>query len=256
MRILLSPSKTQSYNTLISHKTTQPQFLKKSQQLNDQLRQLQKPELSKLLKTSAKLTEETYQKVKSFCLPFTEENASPALMTFQGDAFKFIDTLNYTDIQLDYTQKHLFILSGLYGILRPLDLIQPYRLEMGTPVQIGANKNLYQFWQKDIMQVINESLKGEKEKFLISLASHEYAKIVNKKKLNGQLITLQFKQQHKDGYRSIPIHSKRARSLMAHFVISNEITTTKDLLDFNLNGYRYTSKESNPTQWIFHKAVN
>ena len=214
---------------------------------------MERKELSLLMKTSEELTESTYQLIHSFSQPFTLDNAKQALFTFQGDAYKAILSEHYTKEQFDHAQQHLFILSGLYGILRPLDLMQTYRLEMGCSLTAGGADNLYHFWQELITEIINQALAKDSDGLLVNLASKEYSKVVNKKRLQGEMITITFKQQHKGHLRTIPIHAKRARGLMIHFFISQQINNAAGLKKFNLDSYTFSKEDSSPAEWLFVK---
>lgn len=255
MQIITAPSKTQQFNGRSFTQHSLPFLPEKTKILIDRLKLLDRKELSRLMKTSEKLTESTYQLIHDFSLPFSPDNSKQALFTFQGDAYNSIQADNYTKEQLHHAQKHLFILSGLYGILRPLDLIQPYRLEMGCSLIPEGAANLYHFWKTEITDIINEALTKSSARVLINLASTEYSKVVDKKKLQGEMVTITFKQLHKDRYRTIPIHSKRARGMMIHFAISNLVENAESLKDFTLDSYNFSKEESTATEWFFFKRV-
>lgn len=251
MQIITAPSKTQECRTRRYSQYSLPPFLAKSQSLINLLKNLREEELAALMKTSDKLTQATLEKINSFHLPFSLENACQSIFTFQGDAYDSISPDSYIPAELTHAQGHLFILSGLYGLLRPLDLMQPYRLEMGAKLSAGDCKNLYQFWKTEVTEVINRGLEKSGEKKLINLASREYSKVVDKKLLNGDLITIVFKQPHKDGYKTIPIYSKRARGLMIHFMITAGISRSEGLKDFDLDGYSFDASQSTESSWLF-----
>ena len=253
MQIITSPSKTQQFNKRAYDTYSLPLLGHKTKILIDQLKRLNRKELAILLKTSVQLTESTYRRIDDFAQPFSLDNATQALFCFRGDAYKMIDAENYTSEQLLYVQKHLFILSGLYGILRPLDLMQPYRLEMGCPVAAGDASNLYRFWRDTLTSIINDNLSRKNDRVLINLASKEYASVVDEKKLQGEMVSITFKQQHKKQLRNIPIHAKRARGLMIHFAIMEQISTAVDLKEFTGDGYCFDSKNSTTTEWFFIK---
>ncbi len=260
MLLILSPSKTQERIEYPGHlKPTIPQFLQESIQLVNELKKIRQPQLAQLMKTSAKLTEATYRLIHNFTTPFHQHNAHPALYTFQGDAYAMLDSQNYTETELACAQNHLVILSGLYGILRPLDLIQPYRLEMGLKFSPAKAKNLYQFWQKKITAEILQRLAATADATLVNLASSEYARVLNKKMLvqNGcRIITITFQQPHAkaaDGYKTIPIHAKRARGLMVDFAFKKRIKTAEQLHAFTENGYLFSPEHSTGDNWIFRQ---
>lgn len=251
MQIITAPSKTQAYNGREFADFTLPSGLNKTERIIGRLRELSFAELGRLMKTSDKLTSATLQKIEDFSLPFSFANARQALFTFQGDAYSSIRGDKYSSAQLHHAQQHLFILSGLYGALRPLDLMQRYRLEMSCSLSIDGAANLYNFWRDQVTTTINNAFTDGKDNLLINLASAEYTKVIDKKKLNPRLITIVFQQPHKGGYRTIPIHSKRARGAMIHYMISNLIDRAEGLLEFNLGGYNFKSKESSEDRWVF-----
>ncbi|MGB3225499.1 MAG: peroxide stress protein YaaA [Desulforhopalus sp.] len=253
MQIITAPSKTQKFNGRTYAQYTYPVLLDKTKILADQLKLMNRDELSRLLKTSERLTESTYQLIESFTLPFDPDNSKQVLFTFQGDAYSAIDADLYSTEQLHHAQQHLFILSGFYGILRPLDLMQPYRLELGSVLTVGKDQNLYQFWGDQITEIINQALMKSKDKILINLASKEYSKVINKKKLQGEMIDITFRQMHKGRLKTIPIYSKRARGTMIHFAISEQIVTAEGLKEFDKGGYNFSSENSTATEWTFFK---
>lgn len=253
MQIITAPSKTQKFNGRTYAQYTYPGLLDKTKILADRLKLMDRDELSRLMKTSQRLTESTYQLINNFTLPFSPDNSKQALFTFQGDAYSAIEAELYSTEQLQHAQQHLFILSGFYGILRPLDLMQPYRLEMGLVLTAEEAPNLYQFWGDQITEIINQGLIKNKDKILINLASKEYSKVINKKKLQGEMIDVTFRQMHKGRLKTIPIHSKRARGMMIHFAISERIATATGLKDFDKGGYKFSSENSTATEWVFLK---
>ena len=203
------------------------------------------------MKTSEKLTLSTHERIHSFRRPFSQANSRQAIFTFQGDMFSTMDASHYTDKEINHAQKHLFILSGLYGLLRPLDLMQPYRLEMGAVLAVQMSKNLYQFWSDQVTEIINSALSGDTDKTLVNLASTEYSKVINRKKLQGEMVTITFRQKQKGTYKTIPIHSKRARGYMVHFVLTNQIARVAELKEFDLDGYTFNSDISTGDDWYF-----
>ncbi len=261
MLLVIAPAKTQKKAELPAacRQFSSPHFINKSKQLINELKAFSEPQLAKMMKTSARLTAATYRQIHNFTTPFHKENAHPALYTFQGDAYAMIDTAGYSDTQLAYAQKHLVILSGLYGMLRPLDLMQPYRLEMGLKFAPAGMKNLYQFWQQEITARIVQQLAAAAEKTVINLASDEYAKVLDKKVLqqNGcDIITITFQQPHTKGtggYRTIPIHSKRARGMMVDFIIKNRLTKAEQLKVFSEGDYLFNPEKSTEKSWVFHQ---
>lgn len=252
MQIITAPSKTQVFNGRDFADHTLPPRLAKAERIIARLKELSFSELGQLMKTSDKLTESTRRRIAQFSLPFSPANARQALFTFQGDAYSAICGDSYSAAQLHHAQRHLVILSGLYGALRPLDLMQPYRLEMSCRLSVDGSPDLYHFWRDEVTSTINEAFCSDEDKTLINLASAEYAKVIDRKALQPRFITITFRQPHKKGgYRTIPIHSKRARGAMIHFMISGGIDTAEGLLEFNLDGYRFNRKESTDDEWIF-----
>jgi cytoplasmic iron level regulating protein YaaA (DUF328/UPF0246 family) len=253
MQLIISPSKTQRFNGRAYAEHSFPALPEKTEILIKQLKSMDREELSLLMKTSARLTESTRQLINNFTWPFSPENAKQALFTFQGDTYSAIDAANYTTEQLHHAQKHLFILSGLYGILRPLDLMQPYRLEMGCSLAAGEADNLYQFWREQVTDTINQALAESSGEAVIDLASKEYSRVVDKKRLRGQIITVTFKQRHKGLFRTIPIHAKRARGLMIDYIIRRQIDKAGEIKKFDTDGYCFSREDSTPTEWLFLK---
>lgn len=254
MQIITAPSKTQRFNGRAFAEHSLPSLLLKTEILVDRLKLMDREELSRLIKTSERLTESTYQLIHDFALPFSPDNSKQALFTFQGDTYSAIHAEHYTKEQLRHAQQHLFILSGLYGILRPLDLMQPYRLGMGCSFAAGGAVNLYRFWREQITEIINQALTENSDRVLVNLASTEYSKVIDKKKLQGEMVTITFQQMHKGSYRTIPVHSKRARGLMIHFAISKQIDYAARLKEFNLDSYCFNREGSTAAEWLFLKT--
>ncbi|MBW1635454.1 MAG: peroxide stress protein YaaA [Deltaproteobacteria bacterium] len=256
MLLILAPSKTQKFISRDFFRFTQPLLLEKSCFLADHLKSLSRPELADIMKLSKKLTDETYNRIHNFTPPLTIRNSRQAIFTFQGDAYSQLNPGDYSEEELLYSQKYLHILSGLYGILRPLDLIFPYRLEMGLKLNIPAAGNLYHYWGDEPTRIINSSLTETDSTRLVNLASTEYIKAVNRQKLDGELITVVFKQKKNGNYKTIPIYAKKARGLMTHFAIVNRIEKADDLKSFDLDGYIYSRNESTKGIWLFKKELD
>ena len=253
MQLITAPSKTQQFNGRIYAEHSLPILFEQTKILARRLKLMDRQELSQLMKTSEKLTETTYQLIRNFSHPFSPDNAKQALFIFQGAAYSAINAELYSKEQLRHAQQHLFILSGLYGILRPLDLMQPYRLEMGCSLAAGGANNLYHFWQGRITDIINQAQTENNERVLINLASKEYSKVVDNKKLQGEMVTITFKQLHKGRLRTIPVHAKKARGLMIHFAISEHIDKAAGLKEFNLDDYCFSKEDSTAAEWLFVK---
>lgn len=253
MRLITSPSKTQKFNGRACDTYTLPLLGHQTATLMARLKSLSKTEIATLMKTSAQLTESTAKMIKGFSQPFSLQNSAQALFTLQGDAYKMLDAVNYSHEQLLYAQDHLFILSGLYGILRPLDLMQPYRLEMGCPLAVGDATNLYLFWRAAVTEMLNRDLAEQSERVVVNLASKEYSAVVDQKKLQAEMVTIHFQQLHNGQRKTIPIYAKRARGLMLDFAISEQIETAAALKEFSGDGYCYSGSESTEKEWFFRQ---
>ncbi len=251
MRIIMSPSKTQKFNGRACDTYTLPLLPGKTKTIVGRLKLLSKPEISTLMKTSAQLTASTAKMIRGLSQPLSLQNSAQALFTMQGDAYKMLDAQNYTIEQLLYAQNHLFILSGLYGILRPLDLMQPYRLEMSCPLAAGETSNLYLFWREKVTEILQRDLAEKRERVVVNLASKEYSAVVDPKKLKAEMVTIHFQQLHNGQRKTIPIYAKRARGLMLHFAISEQIDSIATLKEFTDDGYCYHDEESTEKEWFF-----
>lgn len=253
MQLITAPSKTQNFNDRTYKKFTIPSCLDTSNKVNETLKAMSSEAIATLMKTSPKLTESTHQRIHNFQTPFSIDNAKQALFTFQGDAYAAITAEKYTEDELQYAQNHLNILSGLYGLLRPLDLMQPYRLEMGAKLSVGECKNLYQLWKNEVTGVLNTRLAISHDTTVVNLASTEYSKVIDKKQLDGKIVEVIFQQEHKGKIKTIPIHSKRARGLMIHYAIINKVEQATDLKQFDLDGYNLDEGNTNEGRWTFFK---
>lgn len=255
MQLITAPSKTQAFNDRAYRTFTIPSCLNTSKKVNKTLKALSKDNIATLMKTSPKLTESTHQRIHNFETPFSLDNSKQALFTFQGDAYDAITAEKYTEDELQYAQQHLNILSGLYGLLRPLDLMQPYRLEMGAKLAVAGCKNLYQLWKDEITETLNEKLELSQDITVVNLASTEYSKVIDRKQLKGKIVEVIFQQEHKGKIKTIPIHSKRARGLMIHFAITNGVKRATDLKKFNLDGYSLDKGNTTEDIWTFFRAA-
>jgi cytoplasmic iron level regulating protein YaaA (DUF328/UPF0246 family) len=219
------------------------------------MEKLSEKELGELMKISPKLALLNHDRYQNFDFPFTLENSHQALLAFKGDVYQGISVDDYRDEDFDFAQAHLRILSGLYGLLRPLDLIQPYRLEMGLRVSGPWGKNLYQFWENIITdRIYQEVLESKGDRVLVNLASNEYFKAVHPKRLKSDVVNVHFKEKKDDGFKIIGIHAKRARGVMADFIIKNRINHAQELKPFNLNGYEFNSTLSKEADWVFTRV--
>ncbi len=249
--MVISPAKTLDYSGADYSHFTVPEMLDKSEVLIDKLSGYEPLELSDLMKISDKLAALNRQRYQDFETPFTLENAKQALLVFNGDVYRGIKVKEYDDDDLAFAQKHLRILSGLYGVLRPLDLMQPYRLEMGTKLITEQGKNLYEFWGDRIAALINEALESEANPCLVNLASNEYFKSVDQKALKADVLNIAFKENKNGVYKIVAIHAKRARGLMVDFAIRNRVENVEQLKDFDTEGYRFDAAMSEPDTWVF-----
>ena len=252
MLITLSPSKGQDFDTPSPSKIyTVPQQLEDSQLLINEAKKLDVPDVRELMDVSENIAILNVERFNTWQFPFTPENAKPALFAFKGDVYSGIQKDKYTDDDLAYAQDHLRILSGLYGALRPMDLIQPYRLEMKTKLKNPRGDNLYQFWGERITEQLNEALQKQQEPVLVNLASNEYFKSVKPKKLDGRLLDINFKESKAGKTRVIAIFAKRARGMMTDFILRNRIEHAEDLKYFGVGGYRFSQQESTENNWVF-----
>ena len=250
MKLVLSPAKSLDYDSkLPTTKATESCFLNESLRINKLLRKESPKQLSKLMKISDNLSQLNYDRNQEWSLPFTRDNARPAIYAFSGDVYRGLDAYTIDDNKLDKVQDTVRIISGLYGLLKPLDLIQPYRLEMGTKFPVGKNKNLYEFWRKQVTQALNDEL--EDDELFLNLASQEYFKAFETKALKVPVIDIKF-QELKDGkYKTIAIFSKLARGLMTRYVIDTNAKNIEDIKGFSQDNYRYTEDLSSENELVF-----
>lgn len=252
MLMVISPAKTLDFETPpVTKRYTQPQFLDHSQELISQLRDLRPAQIGELMHLSDKLSGLNAARFGSWNPAFTPKNAKPALLAFKGDVYTGLDADTLSEADLDYAQKHLRMLSGLYGLLRPLDLMQPYRLEMGTKLANARGKDLYAFWGNRISEWLNEALKEQGDDVLLNLASNEYFSAVKRPALNARVIETEFRDQKNGQYKIISFYAKKARGMMSRFVISERISKPQDLAQFDAHGYRYDKALSSPDKLIF-----
>jgi hypothetical protein len=252
MLMVISPAKTLDFETPpVTKRYTQPQFLDHSQELISQLRDLTPAQIGELMHLSDKLSGLNAARFGSWNPAFTPKNAKPALLAFKGDVYTGLAADTLSEADLDYAQKHLRMLSGLYGLLRPLDLMQPYRLEMGTKLANARGKDLYAFWGNRISEWLNDALKEQGDDVLLNLASNEYFSAVKRPALNARVIETEFRDQKNGQYKIISFYAKKARGMMSRFVISERISKPQDLTQFDAHGYRYDKALSSPDKLIF-----
>ncbi|MEE9494451.1 MAG: peroxide stress protein YaaA [Gammaproteobacteria bacterium] len=254
MIITLSPSKGQDFETDTPiKKHTKPADLKDSERLIKILKKVKPDELKALMDISDNIAQLNVGRYKTFTTPFTTKNSRQAIFAFKGDVYSGFELGKYTTEDFDFAQNHLRILSGLYGCLRPLDLIQPYRLEMKTKLENERGSNLYQFWGEQITESLNRELKKQQEPVLVNLASNEYFKSVKPKLLKGELLTINFKETKQGKTRVVAIFAKRARGMMADYIIRNQIEKPADIRKFKLGGYKFSRELSDDKQWTFER---
>ncbi|SHE84993.1 peroxide stress protein YaaA [Vibrio gazogenes] len=254
MLIVVSPAKTLDYESpLRTDKHTFPELLEHSKVLIDVCRQLTPADIASLMKVSDKIAGLNVARFAEWENTFSFENARQAILAFKGDVYTGLEAETLSDDDLDYAQLHLRMLSGLYGLLKPLDLMQPYRLEMGTKLTNPRGNNLYQFWGNVITEKLNEAIQAQGDDILVNLASNEYFKSVQVKSLDAQVITPVFKDCKNGQYKVISFYAKKARGMMARYIIENRISSVEKLLDFDVAGYRYDAGESTATELVFKR---
>jgi cytoplasmic iron level regulating protein YaaA (DUF328/UPF0246 family) len=257
MLMVVSPAKNLDFESAVPVSDfTQPTLLEDAKELVQTCKQLAPSDLASLMKISDKLSILNAERFSSFQTPFTQDNARQALYAFNGDVYAGLDAQSLSEDDVQFAQGHLRILSGLYGLLRPLDLMQAYRLEMGTKLDNTRGKSLYEFWGSSITDELNQAIDEHSEgnKVLVNLASNEYFSSVKKKDLNATIITPQFKDEKNGKYKIISFYAKKARGLMARYIIQNKITSVDELRGFDLSGYVYSAEESTDTDLIFKRA--
>lgn len=250
MKLVISPAKSLDFESQLPTSTsTESCFLAEAERLNKLLKKKSARSLSKLMQISDSLGQLNYERNQEWQLPFTQENARQAVYAFNGDVYRGLDVYTLEEERLDKLQNTVRILSGLYGVLKPLDLIQPYRLEMGTKMAVGRNKNLYEFWRKRLTQSLNDELvEGE---LFINLASDEYFKAIDKKALKVPVIDIEFKEFKNGQYKVIGFFAKYARGLMTRFIIDTDAKTLDDIRAFNLENYGLSSELSTTNKLVF-----
>lgn len=250
MLILLSPAKTLNFDSPhVTESASQPFFLEDASYLVGKLKKLSAKQLEKLFNVSSDIAEQNFVRYQEWNTPFHNGNAWQAVLAFKGEVYRGLQADLFLEQDFEFAQKHLRILSGLYGVLRPLDLIQPYRLEMGTSWAItSTKKNLYRYWEDRLAETLNTS---ETEGPIVNLASNEYFKAVNTKALKREVFTCHFKDLKDDEYKTIMTYAKHARGLMARFIIKNKLTSVEDLKAFDLQGYSFNPRLSEGNELVF-----
>lgn len=252
MKLVISPAKTLDFESApVTQTYSDPSFLENSQLLIDELKELSQADVATLMKLSDKLAALNVARFGSWETPFTPENAKQAILAFKGDVYTGLDAESFSEEDFSFAQNHLRILSGLYGLLKPLDLIQPYRLEMGTKFANSRGKNLYEFWDMQLTDALNNEFSEEKEPVLINLASNEYFKAVKTKNLQAEVITPVFKDWKNGQYKMISFYAKKARGLMAAYIIQNQLSDPEQLKNFDTEGYYFSEEQSKGNEWVF-----
>ena len=250
MITLLSPAKALNFEgKALTSNATQPLFQKETEILVKKLKSLSPKQLGELMSLSSNLADLNYERYQKFSSEFTKKNAKQALFTFAGEVYKGLDAESLSQEDITFAQENIRILSGLYGVLRPLDLMQPYRLEMGTKLKVRPKQdNLYKFWGDSITNCLNEETQG---KPIINLASNEYFKSVKPKKLNSEVITPTFKDFKNGTYKTIMVYAKHARGAMARYIVQNKLQDSEKLKAYNVDGYSFDEKLSEGNNWVF-----
>ena len=247
MLAIISPSKTQDFSQCNIDSFTQTRQIDSSDELIGILKNKSKSQISKLMSLSEKLSELNFDRFQKFKLPFTLNNAKQAILAFKGDVYNGINAPELSSEDLEFAQGKVRMLSGLYGVVRPLDLIQPYRLEMGTKLSNAKGGDLYDYWGSEISSVLND----DEPDLIINLASNEYFKAIDKKTLNANILDIVFKEKKGDSYKVIGIYAKRARGLMVNYIIRNRLESPEALKDFSDEGYRFDKELSTDSSWVY-----
>lgn len=252
MLTVISPAKTLDFDTPpTTRKATQPQFLDRAAQLVDDARALSPDDIRALMGVSENIAQLNHARFMNWAQPFSLDNAKQSVLAFKGDVYTGLEAETLSSAQLGFAQKHLCILSGLYGLLRPLDLMQPYRLEMGLRFANSGGKNLYDFWGDDITGALEKQLKKSGSPVLVNLASNEYFRAVKARELDADIVTPVFKDLKGEKYKVISFFAKKARGQMARFIIDNEINEPDGMKKFRVDGYRYNRAESTARELVF-----
>ncbi|GAA5630312.1 hypothetical protein AWW72_14695 [Acinetobacter sp. NRRL B-65365] len=254
MLALISPAKTLDYTTALPTDTyTQPRLLAQSQQLIDVCRKLSATEIASLMTVSEKIANLNVERFRDWNADFDFSNARQAMFAFKGDVYTGLDAYHLKDQDIDFAQQHLRMLSGLYGLLRPLDLMMPYRLEMGTKLKNARGHNLYEFWGSIITDQINQDLSEINSKVLVNLASDEYYKSVNEKNIQAEIVKPVFLDQKNGKYKVISFYAKKARGLMARYLIENKLSQVEQLKAFDSEGYYFDAESSSDKELVFKR---
>ena len=256
MLFLISPAKALDFETPSPTTThTQPLFAQRSAELIEMLREKSPQQVADLMGLSNKLSGLNVARYQAWSPKFTPKNSKQAALAFDGDVYGGLDAKSLDPAELDWMQQHLCILSGLYGVLRPLDLMQPHRLEMGTRLATSRGKNLYQFWGSEIAQYLNQRAAADKTPVVVNLASEEYFKAVDRQTLTPRVVTCVFEERKGDQHKVVSFFAKRARGLMVRFAVQQRVTTPAQLQAFDAEGYRFAPSASEPERLVFRREL-
>jgi len=251
MLLLVSPAKTLDFSPTENNNFTQPRFMAESKKLVSILKKKSTGDLKELMHISDKLAELNHTRYQEFIAPFNRENAKQSILAFKGDVYTGLNVDDFTEDDLEFSQHCLRMLSGLYGILRPMDLMQAYRLEMGTKLENKKGKNLYEFWGDKITKMLNEDLAEKDDKSVINLASQEYFKSIQVDKMNGKLYNVHFKEERDGKLKIIAFNAKKARGMMCRYIIKNRITKPEGMKAFGEADYLFNDELSTETEYFF-----
>ena len=253
MIAVVSPAKNLDFKTPHETSPTQPRLKECAKELIKELRKKSVDEVKDLMGISKQLAGLNVHRYKEFAFDHTDDNAKPAALAFNGDVYQGLKAETFDQNKMDFAQKHFRILSGLYGLLRPLDLIQPYRLEMGTKLAFDDYKTLYDYWDQKILNLLLDDLKAQGDDIILNLASNEYFKSVAKRNIPARVLNVEFKDFKNDKYKIISFYAKKARGLMSRYMIENQITDQGDLRGFDYEGYYFDEKDSSENKLAFKR---
>ena len=254
MLVVLSPAKKLSIEGEKPNNYTLPQFTNEAEKLIKVLSKYTPKKLTGLMKISDAIADLNVQRYNDWKSEHNFKEAKQAALTFTGEVYNGLNAASFSDKDISFAQDHLRILSGLYGVLKPMDLIHAYRLEMGTRLKVGKNNNLYDFWKTEIVKEINQTLKNQGDDVIVNLASNEYFKAINKKELKANVIVPVFKDFKNGEYKTIMVYAKRARGMMASFIIKNQLKDSTDLIAFDTDGYCFNEAASTPNELVFYRG--
>lgn len=255
MLILISPAKTINEKPIhLDVQNSYPEFINEADEIVQVLKKYSPKRIANLMSINPKLSQLNFERYQEWVLPFHEGNSKAAVFAFSGDVYNGLNVTEYSNDDLIFAQQNLRILSGLYGLLKPLDLIQPYRLEMGTKLTLKRKKNLYEYWGKKLTNSVNKVLEDSQSDVLINLASNEYYKAIQTSDLNCKIITPVFKEFRNGTYKFMSVFGKKARGLMASYIIKNRINNSEEMKLFDTDGYMYNDILSEGNQWVFTRG--